>query len=297
MRIKKIILWIGLALIIAAVAVVMGISFYSAHSMTKFEVVPIETNPADYALPYEDISFTSRDGLTLKGWWVESGKDQSVIIIVHGSEGNRVQPPEKMLGITKELFNNNYNVLMFDMRGHGESEAKHVSAGLYEKYDLLGAIDYAKRRGMKKIGVIGFSLGAATSLMTLSETNEIIAVVADSGYADLTDVIKSEFGKRSNLPRFFIPVILFLARTIYNVDFTAVKPIEAVRETDIPVFIIHGQQDEMVPVAHAYRLAEALKNPDSLLWVLPDAKHSNPYLVRPKEYMEKVLSFFNKALE
>ena len=68
-----------------------------------------------------------------------------------------------------------------------------------ERFDLLGAIDYVKQQGMSRIGVIGFSLGAATSLMALSETKEIDAVVSDSGYADLTDIIESEFGKRDDL--------------------------------------------------------------------------------------------------
>jgi dipeptidyl aminopeptidase/acylaminoacyl peptidase len=265
--------------------------------MTQFERKPIRSNPADFGLEHEDISFSSKDGLTIKGWWIEASNNDRVIVIVHGSEGNRAEPPGKMLDIAKEFVNYNYNVLMFDMRGHGESEAKHVSAGLHERYDLLGAVDYVKQRGINKTGVVGFSLGAAASLMTLSETEEIDAVVSDSGYADLTDIIKSEFGKRSNLPRFFIPLVLFLAKVMYDVDFAAVKPIEAVHKTDIPIFIVHGEQDDMVPVEHAYRLAKACRNPDSQLWVLPDAGHSNPYLVRPKEYIEKVISFFDVAFE
>ena len=149
---------------------------------------------------------------------------------------------------------------------------------------------------MTRIGVIGFSLGAATSLMTLSETEEIDAAVSDSGYADLTDIIKSEFGKRSRLPRFFIPLILSVAKVMYDIDFAAVKPIEALQQTNIPVFIIHGEQDDMVPVEHAYRLIGVCRNPDSQLWVLPDAGHSNPYLVRSEEYLNKVLAFFGDSL-
>jgi dipeptidyl aminopeptidase/acylaminoacyl peptidase len=280
----------------AAIAV-LAISAYATYSIARLERTPIEKNPADYGLKYKDISFKSRDGLTIKGWWIEGSIGDRVIVLVHGSGDNRAEPAGKMLGITKEAINHGYSVLMFDMRGHGESEAGNVSAGLYERYDLLGAVDYLKQRGTIKIGVIGYSLGAATTMMAIPDSEEIDAVVSDSGYADLTDIIRSEFDKRSNLPLFFIPLILYMAKISYDVDFTAVKPIQAVQQTDIPLFIIHGERDDTVPVEHAYRLAEASKNPDSQLWVLPKAGHTNTYFVGPEEYINRVLNFFDKALE
>ena len=233
----------------------------------------------------------------LCGWWLEGGDDRPIIVVVHGSGDNRAHPPERMLGIAKDLVSYGYNVLMFDMRGHGESEGKHISAGYYERNDVLGAIDYIKQSGTEsKIGVLGFSMGAATSLMAAAESEEIDAVVADCAYADIVSIIESEFSKRSNLPKFFIPIILFVTRNIYDVDFTAIIPEEAVREISVPIFIIHGEQDDMVPVQHAYRLEEASRNPESKLWIVPEAQHGNSYLMRPTEYSEQVTSFFDEAL-
>ena len=84
---------------------------------------------------------------------------------------------------------------------------------------------------------------------------------------------------------------------MYDIDFAAIKPEEAVSELSAPVFIIHGEQDDIVPVAHAYRLREASRHRDSELWILPEAAHSNSYLVRPGEYMERVTAFFDEALD
>ena len=171
---------------------------------------------------------------------------------------------DQMLGIAKEFISHDYNVLTFDMRGHGESDGKHISAGLYERNDLTGAIDYIRQRGItSRIGVLGFSMGAGTSLMTTPECKEIDAVVSDSAYADIVSIIESEFANRSDLPKFFIPIVLFMTRNLYDVDFEAIKPVEAVKEITVPVFIIHGVKDAMVPVEHAYSLAEACQNPDS----------------------------------
>jgi pimeloyl-ACP methyl ester carboxylesterase len=296
-RLRRRVLWASLAVIVLAAVTILGISGYAASSLTKFERVPIGSNPADFGLEYADVSFPSRDGLTLRGWWLEGGDDSPVIVVVHGSEGNRADPAERMLGIAKDLVSHGYNVLMFDMRGHGESGGEHISAGLHEKNDLLGAIDYVRVRGIEnKIGVLGFSMGAAVCLMAAPESEEIDAVVADAAYADIVSIIESEFAERSDLPGFFIPIILSMTRNIYDVDFTAIKPEEAVKETSVPVFIVHGEQDEMIPVEHAYRLKEASQNPDSRLWIVPEARHADSYLVRPTEYKEQVISFFDEAL-
>ena len=296
-RVKRRVLWALLALIVVAAGTILGISGYAASSLTQFERVPVASTPADFGLHYVDVSFPSRDGLMLGGWWLEAGDDNPVIVVVHGSEGNRAHPAERMLGIATDLVSYSYNVLMFDMRGHGESEGEHISAGYYEKNDVLGAIDYIRQRDIdSKIGVLGFSMGAATSLMAVAESGEIDAVVADCPYADIVSIIESEFSKRSNLPKFFIPIILFMARNIYAVDFAAIMPEEAVREISVPVFIIHGEQDDMVPVQHAYRLKEASQNPRSKLWIVPEAQHGDSYLMRPAEYKEQVTSFFDEAL-
>jgi len=296
-RLRRRVLWTSLTVILLAAGTILGISGYAASSLTRFERVPVDSNPADFGLEYVDVSFPSRDGLTLRGWWLEGGDDGPVIVVVHGSEGNRADPAERMLGIAKDLVSHGYSVLMFDMRGHGESEGQHISAGLYEKNDLLGAIDYIRGRGIEnKIGVLGFSMGAAVCLMAAPESEEIDAVVADAAYADIVSIIESEFAERSDLPKFFIPIILSMTRNIYDVDFTAIKPEEAVKVTSMPVFIIHGEQDEIIPVEHAYRLKEASQNPESRLWIVPEAEHANSYLVRPTEYKERVISFFDEVL-
>jgi len=133
--------------------------------------------------------------------------------------------------------------------------------------------------------------------MATAESEEIDAVVADCAYADIISIIESEFANRSNLPKFFIPIILFITRNIYEIDFTAIKPEEAVKEISVPIFIIHGGQDEMIPVQHAYRLKEASQNLDSKLWIVPEAQHANSYLIKPAEYKEQVIAFFDEALD
>ena len=295
-RFRKRAIWASVGIIFLVLAVIFGISGYAAHSMTVTTREPLTQTPADFGLQHSDISFTTSDGLTLRGWWLAGNQESSAIIMVHGVDTNRADPSVKMLDIAAELVDQGYNVLMFDLRGHGESEGSQISAGYFEKKDVLGAVGYVRQKGLAKIGVLSYSMGAASSLMAAVETQDILAVVADSSYADLEEIIEYQFSVRSDLPEFFIPLILFMDKTLYGIDFKAVKPVEAIKKLSCPVFIIVGGKDDTVSTDQAQREFEASLNPLSQLWVLPEAEHTRCYVCRPQEYIEKIEAFFEAAL-
>jgi fermentation-respiration switch protein FrsA (DUF1100 family) len=288
---------LGLALVAIVVVATLGFSGFMGYSMTRVERVPVGLSPADFGLSYQEISFSStEDGLLLSGWYLPAAGSQRVIIMLHGEEQHRADPSIGMLDIAQGLVEHGYSVLMFDFRGHGESEGSMVSGGVYEKRDLLGAVDYLKGRGLEDIGVLGFSLGAVTALMAAGETDDIDAIVADSSFADLNDIIGPEFSKRTSLPEFFAPILLFMVKVMYGVDFTAIRPVESVRELSMPILFIQGEEDEIVPLEHANRLKEASRNPESELWIVPRATHVRSYIMYPEDYMSKITVFFDQAL-
>jgi len=289
---------LGLALILVLVIAFLGISVYLGYSMTRTERVPLEGNPGILGLTYEDVSFPSMDSeLTLFGWYLPAQDSEQVIIMVHGEGNNRADPSIGMLDIASQLVKHGYSVLMFDLRGHGESEGNMKSAGYYEKKDLAGAVEYVKGRGFNRIGVIGFSMGAGTALLTAAENTDIDAVVADSGFADLKDVMEPEFAKRTKFPKFFLRPLLFIVKIIYRVDFTAIQPVECVPEiAPRPIFFIHGELDDIFAVDHAYRLQQASQNPQNQLWIAPKAGHVRAYVKYPEEYITKITTFFDTAL-
>jgi fermentation-respiration switch protein FrsA (DUF1100 family) len=294
---QKKLLWIPFGVSVAAFGTALGVSLYAAYSLTKAARKKCEQKPDDFGLNHTEISFPSKDGLKLNGWWLEGSDKRRAIIMVHGANSCRADSNVKMLEIARELVNTGYNVLMFDLRGHGESEGKHLYGGYHEQRDLLGAIEYVKQLGISKIGVIGFSMGAATALMTAPYCDEIDAIVADSSFAYLADLIKPEFSKRSNLPKFLIPLVLFMAKRIHGVDLTLPKPVDAIRKlTKVPILIIHGGQDKTVPVEHASILANTSCNSNISLWFVPEAEHTGSYRARPKEYIDKVIPFLNQSL-
>ena len=287
-----------LAIVLAAIAAFLGISVYLGHSMTAIERVPITETPSLCGLDYEEVSFSSRvDELTLYGWYLPAEDGDEVIIMVHGAEQHRADPGAEMLDIACGLVGHGYNVLMFDLRGHGESDGDRMSAGYYETRDLGGAVDYVVGLGFEDIGVLGFSMGAVTALMTAAECDDIDVIVSDSAYADLTEMIEPQFAQRTSFPAFFLRPLLFMVKMMYGIDFTAIKPIEVVAEiAPRPILFIQGELDDTVPPEHASNLLAASNNPLNELWLLPDVGHVEAYINYPEEYMSRVTSFFDEAL-
>lgn len=254
-------------------------------------------DPGEFGLDPLMVSFPSRDGLLLRGSWFGTNPDQPVIILLHGFAGHRAAPIDRVFGIARKLIDQGYNILTFDFRAHGESEGGHTSVGCYEKNDVLGAIDFIRKRGLAgKIGVLGFSMGAAISILTAAECKDIAAVVADSAFIDIVSIIKGKLSRWKFLSRPLIPLLVYLSRALYRFDFTRVKPLEAIRSISVPVFIIHGGSDRVIPVEHAFKLKNACNNLNNLLWVAPGASHTGAFFSNTEEYLTRINNFFHKAL-
>ncbi len=88
-----------------------------------------------------------------------------------------------------------------------------------------------------------------------------------------------------------------MVKIIYDVDFNAIKPVELVSEiTPRPIFFIHGELDETVPLEHAYRLQQASQNRQNQLWVAPEAGYVSSYVNHREEYIDKITTFLDGVL-
>jgi dipeptidyl aminopeptidase/acylaminoacyl peptidase len=294
-----------LALAIMVLAYV-GPSVYIAATLTRPERKPITAEPAALGLAAEPVTFASRDdGLALRGWLLPGRRGQPaaeprLIVVVHGINGVRDDPSIGLLPIAAGLVEAGYDVLLFDLRGHGESAGDRASLGWFERRDLAGALDWAEGRGYRRVGVHGFSMGAATALLTAAEDARIAAVASDSSYADLGEILAVEIPRRSRLPSLYTPGALLAARLLYGADLTASRPGEAiVRLRDRPVLLVHGAVDRRTPVVHAERLwAARYGDADAReqLAIFPGADHVQAYHSDPAAYMTLVLRFWDAAL-
>ena len=193
--------------ILVLLLVIYGlISFLIASSVTKADRKEQEDHPSAYGLEFEDVEFVSRRGdITLRGWYISGQEEKPTLIFVHGI--GSVRSGDRAVDLASRLVANGFNVLMFDLRGHGSSEGDKVSGGYFEQWDVLGAFDFLAGRGVLqgRIGLVGFSMGAATGVLAAAQEPGIGALVADSPYAKASDLIAHEAARKTVFPRMAYP--------------------------------------------------------------------------------------------
>src|SRR5215470_17710951 len=165
---------------------------------------PIVGSPADLGLPYESVSFESAvDRIPLQGWYLPS-RGERAIIMLHGIDQNRWNEWERVPQKAQLLVEHGFDVLVFDLRGHGQSGGDRLGFGWLERNDLLAAVAYVEGRGIApgRIGLLAHSYGAATGLLTAAADPDIAAVVADSAFADIRSLLDHEVQLRGYPPIF-----------------------------------------------------------------------------------------------
>ncbi|NLI58922.1 MAG: alpha/beta hydrolase [Clostridium sp.] len=293
---KKIILVLIILIILAALTISI-ISIKTAWTLSKPERVELPVFSANIVPEYDNISFRDiNDEVTLKGWYFSTPESNKTIILAHGYGSNRLPYKEDTIKLIKSFLNEGYNFLTFDFRNSGESEGDITSVGYFEKFDLLGAIEYAKKRGSDKIILLGFSMGASTSILVAAESSDVDVVIADSPFADLTMYLNENLSVWSNLPPAFNKTTLFVTRLLTGVDTKDVSPINEISKIyPRPLLLIHSKDDEKIPVEHSHMLKEAAGD-NVELWETSGASHIRTYKEYPDEFVKKVLDFIKKNL-
>nr|WP_276568513.1 alpha/beta hydrolase [Acetivibrio saccincola] len=286
-------------LLITLTALIISIiSIKTAMTLTKPERSELPVFSANIVPEYDSISFRDiNNEVTLKGWFFSSPESNKTIILAHGYGSNRLPFGEDTIGLIKSFLNEGYNLMTFDFRNSGESEGDVTSVGYFEKSDLLGAIEYAKKRGSDEIVLLGFSMGASTAILAAAESQDVDAVIADSPFSDLTSYLDENLSVWSNLPSFFNKTTLFTMKLLTGVDTKDVSPVNEIGKIyPRPVLLIHSTDDELIPVKHSYILKEA-SGDNVELWETSGASHIKTYKEYPDEYIKKVLDFINNSIK
>ena len=277
-------------------AAIAGASLFIAHQTMRRRVPDAPTNPRELGLDFEPVTFFSRDGLRLGGWFVPTaGRARGTIVLCHGHAGSL----DADLHYVPAFHQHGYNVLQFDFRAHGRSEGQHVSMGYLERRDLLGAIDFLRARGISKVGVLGFSMGGAVAVSTAAECPSIVAIVSDGGFARILTTLQMGIQQRGVPPwlaRILGAVVVRLVGWRLSCHLSDADPVDLIgRISPRPLLLIHGGRDRYVPASEVEMLYDSAGKPKEL-WAVPEAEHRQVDQVRPEEYITRVLAFFDAAL-
>ena len=249
------------------------------------------------ALGYERVYITSRDGLKLAGRYYHTKEGAPLDICFHGYRGT---PCRDFSGGAMVVLREGHNLLLIEERSQCASEGHTMTFGVMERYDCLDWVDYAISRFGEDVRIIltGISMGASTVLMAsgMELPSNVKGIIADCPFTEPMDIILT-VGRSMKLPEGFIRHFAKAAARIFGgFDISGASALKAVKDTKVPVLLIHGEADDFVPCDMSRRIHEA--NPSKTeLHTFPGAGHGVSFMVDEERYEELVVSFSKRVLE
>ncbi|WP_435016928.1 alpha/beta hydrolase [Tundrisphaera sp. TA3] len=285
----------GAALTLLAVLGYGAISLLAADVLTRTRNRHSSFAAAQIGAGTREWSTRTADGITLRGWYCPTDIHRRLIVLVHGMGGSR----DNMANLASDLRARGYDVLLFDLRGHGESDPSRLFMGRREREDIRAVQAWATRAGYPadRIGWLGQSMGASTLLMEAARNEGIRVAVLDSPFGNLPELLRDQLTRHSHLPRLFNPGILLAARVAFGVRTDDLIPlISARRWGGRPMLLIHGEADTIVPVAQARQIARVAGTSCETI-MLPGVPHVGAYRRDPARYVAAVGRFFDHNLK
>lgn len=244
---------------------------------------------------------TASDGTPLAAWYIPADRcgdcpEAPTIVIAHGHAVNKSAVLSRA-----ELLHPDYNLLLFDFRGHGQSGGATSTVGLQERLDVAAVIGWLEEeKGPSAIGLLGISMGGSASLADARADERIDALVVESTHATLANAIQARLDRQGyplSLPGAWAILLGGLLRSGY--DMSAADPIQAIEDYgDRPLLIVAGGRDDTLGPRDADDLLAAARvgGADAQLQVCAEAGHAQSLERCPDDYHDWVLGFFADAL-
>lgn len=248
--------------------------------------------PADIGLEYEDVRFTTDDGVTLSGWLVPAAREtRAAVVLLHGFSWHRLP---WLAGFVPWL-QRRYHVLQFDFRGHGGSDDALISLGTLEQRDVGAAVHFLAGRGLGPIALMGISMGGSVAIMAAPDL-PVAAVVADAAYADLRDPITNRM-REIGYPLARLGTGLVLAAASLRAGVWLRSPMNRVAQiAPRGLLLISPGEDRLVSPQQSQRMFRAAGEPKEL-FVVEGAAHGEAHLTDPDAYERRVLDFLARHLD
>jgi len=263
-------------LILGALALLMGLLIWTQQrSLIYF---PFGQVPDPSAMGLKDatsVTFPTADGLTLNGWFIaHTPAPRFTFLVFNGNAGNRAM----RAALATALAGQGMAVLLFDYRGFGGNPGSPTEDGLTEdaraaRRYVLGRADVDPRR----LVYFGESLGSAVAA-DLAVEHPPAALILRSPFTSLTDVGRVHYT--------YLPVAWLLRDR-----FDTLSRIARIR---VPLLVIAGDRDRVVPLDQSRRLYDAANEPKSLL-IVPDADHNDPVLLAGRDMLAAILRLLAKT--
>jgi alpha-beta hydrolase superfamily lysophospholipase len=262
---------------------------------------PPQRTPADLGLPYETIEAPTEDGLVLPAWFVpaEGSRPGPGVAIVHGWESAR----DRLLPIVQFLHAAGFHCLAVDVRGHGANarEALPITAGEFGTDALAAWAALVARPEVTSGALLGHSMGAIGAILATANEPRVAAVVATSAPADPWRLTRQTFRlARLPFPDVIAYPLAWLTSRVYvrprGHGIMRTSATEALRRIHVPVLLVHGSDDAVIPVAHLHRLAGVTTGSGATAETIEIAGGQHSWLYEFPIYRSTVAAFLATSL-
>ena len=246
--------------------------------------------------PYERVTVRSYDGLRLVGKLYEGVPGAPLILFFHGYRSTAERDASGGFQLCREK---GWHILMVDQRALGESEGKEITFGIRERFDCQSWAEYAAKRFGEEtpIFIWGISMGASTVLMAseLPMPETVKGIVADCGFDSPASII-AETARRRRWPvgiacRF----VDWGARLFGGFRMDEASALDSVTRARVPILLVHGEEDEIVPFEMVHALKDACASPVQVLTV-PKAAHGISWYVDMPTYQGTLIRFIEEHM-
>ncbi len=229
-----------------------------------------EATPAGLGLPSEEALFTAEDGVRLHGWFLPVRGARWTLLLSHGNAGNISHRLDRTLFLQSRL---GASVLLYDYRGYGRSEGSPDEPGTYR--DARAAYRYlveGRQVPPERLVLFGESLGSAVSL-DLALAHRAAALILEAPFTSVPAMARTTI---------FFPLAPFV-RTRYD-------NLAKVGRLRMPLLVLQGDHDEVVPFAQGRKVFEAAPGPKRF-FAIPGAGHNDTYFVGGEAYWQAIADF------
>jgi uncharacterized protein len=255
---------------------------------------PVPDRPAilqQSAVQSEVVRFPSRDGLTIAGWFIGApprnpgAQSNRTLIVLHGLGGTR----EDVLPFVLPLQQQGINLLVLDLREHGQSEGEFFTYGFHEGKDVAGAIDYLTQRqdgSADYVTLLGVSAGATVAIAGAADSR-VKGVITMAGFADLAQTIARQ---SSWLPAAWRQRAIARAEAMAKFKVAEASSLTKVKTLKCPKLIMHGTLDDYIPYADGEALFKAAAEPKQF-FPIANASHANIFSMNADQSRDRIAQF------
>lgn len=253
-----------------------------------------ETNEWLKTAAYEKWNAVTADGYHLNAVaFSPEEESHKWVLLLHGYTGWK----EELYPIAYQYAQRGYHALVPDMRCSGESDGDFIGMGWTDRIDnMLWLNQILEKDSTAQIVLHGQSMGASCALMMSGEKlpSQVSAIVSDCAYTDAYRMFAKQMTDWFGLPSFpLLDSMNLILQLRGGYDLKDASALNAIKKTTLPVLIIHGDQDDMVPVTMAHELYDAADSEKELL-IIPEAGHAQAADKDPGLYYNTVFHFLQK---